>query len=190
MKKKLVAAMATGVLTVCLAGLASAALIPPVSVTPGGAAIIDGYTPPEWTQWQTTTTWWVGTGSQFTIDYGSAFTLADVVVSVDNNDSYRVDYSLDNLSWTTLFNIAWGQGDVGWGMDTFSTVAGDLEYHGVDFAPVSTRYLKIYATGGDNLYSVGELQSYGTAQVPEPSSILLAGAGLTCLAVARRRRRA
>jgi len=48
-------------------------------------------------------------------------------------------------------------------MDTISTVAGSEEYvDGVDFAgAVSARYLRVYASGGDGAYAVGEVRVLG-----------------------------
>ncbi len=50
---------------------------------------------------------------------------------------------------------------------------------------VTARYLKIYSTAGDNAYSVGELQAFGSfspSAVPEPGAIMIFGAGLLGLA--------
>lgn len=94
-----------------------------------------------------------------------------------------------------LFTIDVGDGEHGWGMDTMSTDGAHAEYVlGIDFSSVQARYLRIKATGGDNMYSIGELQAFGSAaaelpvSVPEPSITALLAAGLFGLGFARRRR--
>lgn len=171
-----------------MAGLSDATVLTPSLVTGTGgfngsvSLLTDGYFPPESTQWQTNTVWWNGTTPIFTFNYGSSANIEDIFLSVDNNDSYKVDYSADNVNWNTLFTISSGYGETTWGMDTMSTLSSDPEYvAGLDFSPVSAQYLRIYATGGDNYYSVGEFQAYGTNPVPEPATMLLFGSGLAGL---------
>ena len=57
----------------------------------------------------------------------------------------------------------------------------------LDFAPVDARYLRVFAIGGDNFYSVSEIQAFA-APVPEPSTIMLFGLGLLTLMGANYRR--
>jgi hypothetical protein len=198
MKRMFVTPMALGFFILATAGWSQATLLTPVSVSGTGAYnglpyMTDGSFPVEGQQWQTETTWWVGTEPVFTIDYGAVFTIQDIKLSVDNNDSYQVQYSTDNSAWNTLLTIPSDYGEIGWGMDTMATDAPDPEYIvQIDFAPVGAQYIRIYATGGDNLYSVGELQAFGQSSstpVPEPTTMLLFGAGLLGLAGAARHRR-
>lgn len=54
-------------------------------------------------------------------------------------------------------------------MNTLSSDSLNPEYvAAIDFSRTTSRYLSIQATGGDNYYSVSELQAFGTAKVPEP----------------------
>ena len=176
---------------------AEASQISVVSVTGNGTynnslgLLTDGNFPGEGGQWQTNTVWWNGTGPYFTFDLGAAYLVEDLLLSVDNNDSYAVSYSADGVSWGALLTISSSYGEVGWGMDTMSTVSGQGEYiYQIDFSSVVARYLRIVATGGDNMYSVGEFQVYGssTSSVPLPGAVWLLGSGLIGLVGLRRKR--
>lgn len=179
-------------------GNAFAAPITALSVSGSGtysnspALINDGAIPLQGSAWaDATNVYWNGTVPTFTLDYGATYKIDGVVVSVDNNDDYSMQWSADNATWNTLFNISQAYGEVGWGMDTLSSVTGDPQYAaGMAFTPVQARYLRISATGGDHHYSVGEVQAFGSP-VPIPAAAWLFGSGLAGLmGVARRRNRA
>ena len=95
-------------------------------------------------------------------DLGSVTTLSDLQLSLDGNDDYLVEYSVDGLSWSTLLQVDRGQdGELYWGLDTLSTVRGDADYEeSLDFSAVQARYLRLTGTGSeDNLYAVSELRA-------------------------------
>lgn len=153
--------------------------------------IIDGTFPAEGSGWTNpTNVWWNGTAPIFTIDLGLTYNVDDILVSVDNNDSYSIQWSMDSSSWNSLFSINIGDGDIGWGMDTFSTDSTNGEYvSGLDFSSVQAQYIRIFATGGDNSYSIGELQVFGSsAAVPEPAPLALLGFGLLGFGLMRKRK--
>ena len=181
---------------------ASASLITPVSVTGSGSfnnsvpLLHDGFIPAEMTAWtDTSNVWWVTqvgpSGVVFEFDYGSTHLIEDLTISADLNDTYQFDYSLDGVNWTSLVTVDASFGDVpAFGMDTMTSIAGDSEYvAGMDFTAVNARFLRAYSVSGDNLYSLGEVQAFGSAvsAVPEPSSLAVFGV-ISLGWVVRRRR--
>ncbi|HNN82512.1 MAG TPA: tandem-95 repeat protein, partial [Accumulibacter sp.] len=134
--------------------------------------LADGIVPVQGSDWNRSGNFWWwgqtfdpqnGNGLAVVLDLGAAREVADLLLSVDNNDDYAVDWSVDGETWNRLLAVAADLGDVGYGMDTISTVAGSEEYvDGVDFAgAVSARYLRVYASGGDDAYAVGEVRVLG-----------------------------
>ena len=175
-------------LLLVLPGTGHAALISPVSVSGTGNftnspnLIIDGTVPTEGSSWSAATNVrWSGVIPAFTIDLGAIYNVDDVLVSVDNNDHYSIEWSTDSTSWNNLFSINAGNGEIGWGMDTMSTDSTNSEYvSALEFSSVQAQYLRVFATGGDNLYSIGEFQTYGSnvSNVPVPAAVWLFGTGL------------
>jgi hypothetical protein len=196
------AAFAAGFALLSTAMPAAAQLIAPAGVSGSGTftnspgLIIDNVIPAEGSGFNAgTNVFWSSTTPQFTIDYGQVYTLQDLLLSLDNNDTYLIEISTNNVTFTTLVTVSSAVGEIGNGMDTFSTVLGNPEYiASIDFAPVQARYLRASATSGDNLYSIGEIQSFGTtvsAAAPEPVSLALLGlSGLPLFGAVMRRRRA
>lgn len=114
-------------LLITASSLSSAALLPSATTTGAGSYnnigyINDGSTPTESTHWKRNdnTTWWTERGTVFTLDYGSSFNITDIDLSVSHNDGYRIQWSLDNTSWSTLFDVNAADGEQVRGMDTMS----------------------------------------------------------------------
>jgi len=191
-----------GSLMAVAACASQATVIPVASVTGSGiysgalSVLTDGVIPAQGTDWTSPNTvhWRDGegvTGTVFTFAFSQLYTLKDVTLSVDNNDNYRVQSSVDGVTWSTLFRVVSGDGTVGSGLDTFSSTAGSSFYNeDIDFAPTLAKYVRVYATGGDHAYSVGEVKMEGVAVVPEPESLVLALAGVGVTGWVTRRRRA
>ena len=177
---KLKMMIGTTVLSLVSISAYSATLLP-VSVSGTGGSfygldhISDGVVPNEFGDWRTNTTYWNGTDRIFTFDYGSLFNIDDVLISVDNNDAYKVQWSADNSHWNELFQITTNMGEVWNGMDTMTTFAGAEYISALNFSSVQAQYLRIFATGGDNSYSVGEFTAYGSdvSAVPIPAAALM-----------------
>jgi len=152
--------------------------------------INDSIIPTELTRWSNSANvWWTGLTPTFTLDFGSLYTIDDVLLSVDNNDYYNITWSNDLQSWTNLFNIVPSDGEVTvsmGGMDTMSTDFNHNDYiPALDFSSVQARYMRITATGGDNSYSIGEFQAFGSlavnrqsTSVPEPSTFAIFALGM------------
>ncbi|HNR38695.1 MAG TPA: discoidin domain-containing protein [Acidobacteriota bacterium] len=111
-----------------------------------------------WTDDQTVH--WSDPGVYFIIDYGKIRPIFDVMIQVDNNDDYIVDYSVDGTAYTRLFAISSDDGNVAHGMDTMISLDSHPAYEPkIDFKPVRARFLKVYALGGDGLYAVTEVDA-------------------------------
>lgn len=200
MKKLLIAA------ALLMSGAAHSALLA-TTVTATGTysnalgLVNDGFIPPETTSWTSpTNVFWSGGGNnnvRFVFDLGADFLVRDVLVSVDNNDTYRAQYSSDASSWTDLFIIPSDGGEISaiqGGMDTLTSEAASLEYlPAMDFAGQIARYISFEAIGGDNSYALAELQIFGDElpvdrPVPAPGTALLLAAGLGAMRLSRQRR--
>lgn len=111
-----------------------------------------------WTDDQTVH--WSDPGVYFIIDYGKIRPIFDVMIQVDNNDDYIVDYSVDGKTYSRLFAISSDDGNVTFGMDTMISLDAHPAYEPkIDFKPVRARFLKVYALGGDGLYAVTEVDA-------------------------------
>lgn len=140
----------------------------------------------EGTQWNLGTWWWDqdptvnGTYSSpmgMRIDLINTTTFDRFVVQADDNDTYQLDY-WDGSNWQSAFSIAAASGG---GMRTRDS--------GILASSITTNQLRFYATGGDNYYSVSEIQGFAPASVPEPHSLALLALGLAAAAGASRRAR-
>lgn len=178
-----------------LSGAAWAADAPITAVTcspgvTGCGYAVDGIFPVDYQNWTDQTAWWQGMGDSVTFTLGGSFQIAGLTVGLDNNDGYRIEASTDGLSWALLLDVPASAGDVGWGMDTFSTDPMHPEFDAsLVLAPHWASQVRITAFEGDSLHSVGELV-LTTTTVPEPGTGALLLSGALALASWVRRRRA
>ena len=194
------AALAFGLALAIAPSAAHAGLIMPVSVAGAGSfsgnasVITDGVIPPRGTVvTDSRVVSWNAPSTAFTIDFGSVQTVANLIVAVDNNDSYLIKSSTDGINYTNLFTFLASDGPVTaaqGGLDLLTTDStypsflnfpGDSttpEYVGRGFAATAARYLQVSAISGDSVYAIGEVDAYTPNTVPEPASILLTATAL------------
>ncbi|HEX9022770.1 MAG TPA: PEP-CTERM sorting domain-containing protein, partial [Geobacteraceae bacterium] len=144
---------------------------------------------PEQTLWNHGSIWWDATvqGSEnnsIVIDLQGIYHITGIITQADNNDNYRIDYFNPNTnSWTELGS--W-RAVAGWGLMT--RPSGDhVTQYPVDF---DASQFRLSAFGGDSFYAYSEFQAFGTRAVPEPSTMILLGAGIAGLAIWRRKKQA
>ncbi|MCF6298809.1 MAG: hypothetical protein L3J01_02915 [Thiomicrorhabdus sp.] len=146
------------------------------------------------------TIWWSNLEGMINMDLGNLFMVQDVLMQVDANDAYQMDYSIDNINWDNLFTINPDDGEIARAMDTMSSDNLNEEYvANMDFSMVEARYLRLSASGGNGLYILSEVQVFGSplvesnlqtvSSVPNPPTFMLFGVGLVMLLGLQHRRK-
>ena len=151
---------------------------------PAGGAnrITNGVFNAENTQWQTNSVWWSGAQPWLTINLGGQFDISSFRVQADNNDSCMLQYWSDPASaFLDIYAVPMQPNGGGMATRPLFTLAN----------PIQTDQLRFFATGGDNLCSVSQIQAFGTVvtATPEPASLLLMTTGFVAVGVVRRKRR-
>ncbi len=145
-------------------------------------SIVDGVFVPEQQTWNTGSWWWdedpsVNTSPVVTtIHLKQLYTIDSFSVQADDNDTYRIEY-WDGAAWKLAWDIPT--------KPSFGLVTRDSGL----LASITTDFLRFTATGGDNYYAVSEIQAFGAAAVPEPSTYALMLGGLGMVGYLARRRR-
>ncbi len=170
---------------------AQAATPPLVSVActagvTGCAFALDDQFPPQGQDWQTETAWWTNFNDSVSYQLNGTYMLTGLTVSLDNNDSYLIEASVDGNTWDTVLFVGASLGSVFGGMDTFSTITGNPFFDAnLPFTPAMASQIRITSVDGDALNSVGELQ---VTAVPEPATWLLMAIGLALAGLRRHSR--
>lgn len=147
--------------------------------------LIDGQSPPEGSAWNSEhNIYWERSDTHFILDLGGEFIVTGLLLQVDGNDGYNVDYSLDGSDYIPLVQIRENHGDVASGMDTISTIPGDPHFvDGLEFDPVSARFIKVTALEGDQKFAMSEIQLFGergaVTEEPEEESKIIRPAQIT-----------
>lgn len=119
------------------------------------------------------------------IDLLGTFTLTGAIAQVDNNDTFQLQYR----DTSGVYHDWWLIGPAfSVGFETRPNVLDNTEIQ--PLPSVVATGLRIFgvpgAAGTDNVWSVAEVQAFGTA-VPEPASVLLMGGALAAAALRRKR---
>jgi hypothetical protein len=139
---------------------------------------------------------WNGAGYVFQISLGGAYAVSGLIVDVDDNDAYQLQYyNASTSSWDALYTAPIAS--VGFGLRTRPSVSDQSEQY-VLSSPVMTDAVRIYGGASDDNfcfdgscgqggYAVGQVELFGkpaVGAVPELSTwaMMLAGfAGLGSL---------
>jgi len=126
-------------------------------------SLIDGLFFPRSQYWDEGAVWWDTNDGQerwIELDLGAVFTIDAAVVQADDNDSYLLSYrDLASGEWVTMWSIP---PSYAFGMQTRPNPDDNTARQVID-PPIRTNRLRFEADQGDNLYSVSEIQVFGTA---------------------------
>ena len=148
------------------------------------ATVTDGLFLPVQQKWNVGTVFWKGTlqgdaDNFVTISLPKTATVSSLILQVDNNDDYLVQYRNAANSWQDLLTIVPYRS---YGMEKGSATLS---------TPVTTSAFRIRSNAGDGYYSISEFQAVGTiAAVPEPETYAMLLAGLGLMGTVARRRKA
>ncbi len=105
---------------------------------------------------------WEDELATFVFDLAAEYQVVDILLQVDDNDIYTVEYSDDGVNFTPLVVFYVGYGSTGSGLDSMSTDPGSPQYAAIPpLDPVQARFLRLTASSGDGYYALAEFQVFG-----------------------------
>jgi hypothetical protein len=145
------------------------------------SSLTDGAFAAEGTVWnQGSVSWDTGSAAQannsIEINLAATYAITHFTIQADNNDNYQVQY-LNNGVWTTAWNV-----------DTSAT-HGLVTRDSGSLPVIETDALRIVQVGGDQKFSVSEVEAFGASVVPEANTTAMMAAGLGLLGFMIRRKR-
>lgn len=94
---------------------------------------------------------WNGLGKVFTFGFDDLYRIDSVSLSLGGNGDYRLEFSTDNVHWSTLLTVAGADRGIGAGGRTLSTDPTAPGYVSeLVFTATEARYVRIQASGRDN----------------------------------------
>jgi len=126
--------------------------------------IIDGRVPFEESEWNgQECVFWDEPDTFFTLDLGDVYEIAGLVVQVDSDDDYRIEYSVNGDDYVPLVEIMRTDGEVAVGMDTLSSLPRHPEFISeLEFFPIRARWIRVFALDGNGGFSVSEVQVFSS----------------------------
>jgi hypothetical protein len=154
-------------------------------------SLTDGVFLPKNNEWTTGTVWWDGNvnpDNLLHISLQGTYQISGLIVQADDNDAYNLYYLPPGGTWTLAYYVP-NYDFEPFGMQTRPNPFNDTEQYTLP-APITATAFRINGAlnDGDRLFSVSEIQAYGTL-VPEPGSSTLLTCGLILVARRIRRRR-
>lgn len=116
--------------------------------TAGGTSqLSDGVVPMDGAGWLDAAAMRLPAGAEVLFDLGEEKTVDGAALQADNNDQYVIDLSIDQVTWTTWW-VAPPVDNPG------------LQSRHASLPPMRARFVRFTARGGDNNYSVSELELF------------------------------
>jgi hypothetical protein len=154
---------------------------------PAAGSVDNGVFQPEETCYQAGIHWQGSTSGDTThtiaIDFGGPFLIDGAIVQADDNDTYELDY----LGTDDLYHLWWSIPEI----SSFGLVTRpNADQTTIMTLPtVEALGVQIFATGGDGLYAVSQVEVFGDP-VAEPNTLALLSVGILGCCIVRVRKRA